>query len=615
NIHSRALSSSRRRGLSRGSKPLPDGKKKKFGKFTNVLDEFIHIVKTELELTFDLRRVANFTILRHINDAWKRHKSRLNKKYIKDAFQSQSKKNTENCNKVKASCTTGRTSMAIVRHNLAVERNVLDEDVGRADVFIKAHTKANKTYQCPEIITFGKDKKGHTMDMGIYITPSFVANAIHIVEENEDLKATNNELKTMLLNMRKDLDDHIKKTSGAPQIQPSSSYNAPSNSLQATQRKQSDLNRECKLNGCPEGIVAYGIVADVSPDAYCHNKQLGDGYYKIEIFNVINEDASLFRQDSFTKTMGDVYLIFHITYIIIEIIFSLYPDPSDVGSKFMRDDLLWGILDIDGLMDVLWGILDIVQPNTQTINKIFVPSVELIYSYVECLVLHQNNTGSRHSVTPAVALLKKLVFAPYAAVQTSTRLLQVPYPQQTMLGTDDAVENIALTTPPAASSDIASATGGITQVLIEEDSAISSVQYCCDGCSTVSILRHRWHCTVCPDFDLCEACYQVLDADSLPQPHSREHPMSAIRIEVESICGDGNEIHFSMDEISGGSSLLPVAASEDADIQSSSPSIHLLEADDEPVEFPSPSLINQRTVSISASKRVVNSLLLLELVE
>ncbi|KAF6136091.1 hypothetical protein GIB67_000495, partial [Kingdonia uniflora] len=52
------------------------------------------------------------------------------------------------------------------------------------------------------------------------------------------------------------------------------------------------------------------------------------------------------------------------------------------------DDFLWGILDIDGLMDVLWGILDIEQPDTQTISKIIVPSVELIYSYAECLVLN-----------------------------------------------------------------------------------------------------------------------------------------------------------------------------------------------------------------------------------
>ncbi|KAF6150700.1 hypothetical protein GIB67_020783, partial [Kingdonia uniflora] len=78
-----------------------------------------------------------------------------------------------------------------------------------------------------------------------------------------------------------------------------------------------------------------------------------------------------------------------------------------------------------------------------------------------------------------------------------------------MLGTDDAVENLASTTPPAASFDIASATGGITQFLIKEESATSSVQYCCD--------------------------------DRLPQPHSREHPMSAIPIEVESIDGDGTE--------------------------------------------------------------------------
>ncbi|KAF6141583.1 hypothetical protein GIB67_023755 [Kingdonia uniflora] len=120
-------------------------------------------------------------------------------------------------------------------------------------------------------LTLGKDKKGHMMAMGIDITPSFVANTIHIVEENEDLKAINNELKTMLLNMQNYLDDHIKKTSGTPQIQSSSSYNVPSNSSQATQRKQSYLNRECKFNSCPDGIVAYGIVVDVSPDVYCHN--------------------------------------------------------------------------------------------------------------------------------------------------------------------------------------------------------------------------------------------------------------------------------------------------------------------------------------------------------
>ncbi|XP_058115199.1 auxin transport protein BIG [Magnolia sinica] len=266
---------------------------------------------------------------------------------------------------------------------------------------------------------------------------------------------------------------------------------------------------------------------------------------------------------------------------------------------------------VDGLMQVLWGILDLEQPDTQTINNIVVPSVELIYSYAECLALHGNDASSR-SVAPAVVLLRKLLFAPYEAVQTSSslaissRLLQVPFPKQTMLATDDIMENTSSATVPP---DITSATGGNTQVMIEEDAATSSVQYCCDGCSTVPILRRRWHCNICPDFDLCEACYEVMDADRLPPPHSRDHPMSAIPIEVDSVGGDGNEIQFSMDELSD-TGLIRAAA--DISIQNSPPSIHLLESN-ESGEFPA-STIDQRIVSISASKRTVNSLLLRELV-
>ncbi|KAJ4973760.1 hypothetical protein NE237_006934 [Protea cynaroides] len=266
---------------------------------------------------------------------------------------------------------------------------------------------------------------------------------------------------------------------------------------------------------------------------------------------------------------------------------------------------------VDGLMQVLWGILDIEQPDTQTINNIVIPTVELIYNYAECLALHGNDATGR-SVAPAVVLLKKLLFSPYEAVQTSSslaissRLLQVPFPKQTMLATDDVAEN-SVSAP--VNAEVGNATGGHTQVMIEEDSTTSSVQYCCDGCSTVPILRRRWHCTVCPDFDLCEACYEVLDADRLPPPHSRDHPMSAIPIEVDSLGGDGNQIHFSMDDLSD-TNLLPVNA--DINVQNS-PSIHLLESN-ESGEFPG-SAIDQRIVSISASKRAVNSLLLHELIE
>ncbi|KAI4352365.1 hypothetical protein L6164_006625 [Bauhinia variegata] len=261
---------------------------------------------------------------------------------------------------------------------------------------------------------------------------------------------------------------------------------------------------------------------------------------------------------------------------------------------------------VDALMQVLWGILDFEQPDTQTMNNIVMSAVELIYCYAECLALHGKDAGL-HSVAPAVVLLKKLLFSSNEAVQTasslaiSSRLLQVPFPKQTMLATDDAVENVVSVPGPVDTS------GGNNQVLIEEDSITSSVQFCCDGCSTVPILRRRWHCTICPDFDLCEACYEVLDADRLLPPHSRDHPMTAIPIEVDSV-GDGNEFHFTSVDVSD-PNLLSVPA--DGSTQNSSSSIHDLEPN-ESGEFVA-SLTDP--VSISASKRAVNSLLLSELLE
>ncbi|KAJ4833094.1 hypothetical protein Tsubulata_001074 [Turnera subulata] len=247
---------------------------------------------------------------------------------------------------------------------------------------------------------------------------------------------------------------------------------------------------------------------------------------------------------------------------------------------------------VDGLMQVLWGILDLEQPDTQTLNNIVISSVDLIYCYAECLILHAKDTVGC-SVAPAVELFKKLLFSPNEAV---------PFPKQRMLATDDVADGVVSASGPAG------AVGSNAQVMIEEDSITSSVQYCCDGCSTVPILRRRWHCTVCPDFDLCEACYQVLDADRLPPPHSRDHPMTAIPIEAESLGGDGNEIHFSTDDANDSSSL---PGNADVNIQNSAPSIHVLEPN-ESGEF-SASVVD--TVSISASKRAVNSLLLSELLE
>ncbi|XP_047051247.1 auxin transport protein BIG-like [Lolium rigidum] len=266
---------------------------------------------------------------------------------------------------------------------------------------------------------------------------------------------------------------------------------------------------------------------------------------------------------------------------------------------------------VDGLMQVFWDILDLERPDTQMINNLVIPCVEFIYSYAECLALRANEKSGA-SVAPAVALLKKLLFAPYEAVQTSSslaissRFLQVPFPKQTMIANDDGSDNNAKT-----SASTMNPTSGNAQVMIEEDPATSSVQYCCDGCSTVPILRQRWHCNICPDFDLCETCYEILDADRLPAPHSKDHPMSAITIELDTFGGEGNDIHFPIDEPADTSVLHPPP--DDRSVKTSQSPIHVLDASGS-ADFPG-SMADQRTVSISASKRAINSLLLSCLIE
>ena len=43
----------------------------------------------------------------------------------------------------------------------------------------------------------------------------------------------------------------------------------------------------------------------------------------------------------------------------------------------------------------------------------------------------------------------------------------------------------------------------------------ASVVYCCDRCGQQPVVGLRWHCRVCKDFDLCDACYHAIQ-DSAP---------------------------------------------------------------------------------------------------
>ncbi|XP_024544363.1 auxin transport protein BIG [Selaginella moellendorffii] len=266
---------------------------------------------------------------------------------------------------------------------------------------------------------------------------------------------------------------------------------------------------------------------------------------------------------------------------------------------------------VENLVGVLWEILVLSdQLDAQTINDLVVLIVDLIYGYAECLSAHL----SVSSVSPAVNLLEKLLFAPQDAVRSSSslavssRLLQVPLPKQTMLLMDDGAEN---SRAGSLHSDSGTSTVASGQVMLEEDPGTASVQYCCDGCSTVPIQRRRWHCTVCPDFDLCEACFEVMDGDQLPPPHTRDHPMTAIAIEADTT-GNSHEIPFnSIDDLSE-ESLLQMAT--ELSLQSTAASLGSTMEATESCEFPE-NVPEVKAGSFSASKTLVNSLLLSGLLE
>ncbi|KAF6138834.1 hypothetical protein GIB67_015035, partial [Kingdonia uniflora] len=118
-----------------------------------------------------------------------------------DKFLAKSKRNKENRAKLIAPCTLGRTSMPITRHKLAEERGVTDEEIGRVEVYISAHTKKDKTIQCPNVIVRGELQNTMRKD-----PKSIRTGPNDAIAQNEELRYNNNELKFATEKLRKDLD-------------------------------------------------------------------------------------------------------------------------------------------------------------------------------------------------------------------------------------------------------------------------------------------------------------------------------------------------------------------------------------------------------------------------
>ncbi|KAF6172492.1 hypothetical protein GIB67_007005 [Kingdonia uniflora] len=194
--------------------------------------------------------------------------------YNSEKFLAKSKRNKEKWVKLIASCTLGRTSMPITRHKFK----------------------------------FGKERKGGTRGMYAGMNISLVEKDGRILNEKEELRSNNNELKFVTEKLRKDLDTLTKYVGNILVISPAD--NLPSqqatSSSQHEQEKHQHIDKECRFVGCPWRIVAHGIIVGVDPTDMCHPVALGDDFYKVAIHDIAYDNVLLFRPNSNIKRHLDV---------------------------------------------------------------------------------------------------------------------------------------------------------------------------------------------------------------------------------------------------------------------------------------------------------------------
>ncbi|KAF6156714.1 hypothetical protein GIB67_003861, partial [Kingdonia uniflora] len=150
----------------------------------------------------------------------------------------------------------------------AEERGATDEEIGRVEVYISAHTKKDKTIQCPDVIvelqnTMWKDPKCIRTGANDAIA--------QVISSTDNLH-----------------------------------FQQATSSSQREQETHQHIDKKYRLVGCLRRIVAHGVIVGVDPTDMCHSVALGDDFYKVAIHDIVDGNALLFRPNSNIKQLLDV---------------------------------------------------------------------------------------------------------------------------------------------------------------------------------------------------------------------------------------------------------------------------------------------------------------------
>ncbi|XP_058111800.1 uncharacterized protein LOC131255123 [Magnolia sinica] len=250
-----------------------------------------------------------------------------------EQFKRVSARNKVNRAKLKGPACLGRRSMAVTRHQMAMERNLTsDAEIGRGDVYLRAHTSKDKVVQYPDLVQkldelyssnpaskmtgvddaltqlVGSDSRGRMRGLGCSISKTGLKKSTPARSKLHNMAKEREGLAQEILEIKKSLID-IKSWVGMHQ-EAQSGQNLPSPPVaKSTQGSSPDtiyIGKKCELLGWGlRGVVARGQVHEVSPNAIVHCEPLAEGAFVVILTEIIHPDAPLWKEDGFASTLGE----------------------------------------------------------------------------------------------------------------------------------------------------------------------------------------------------------------------------------------------------------------------------------------------------------------------
>ncbi|KAF6156472.1 hypothetical protein GIB67_011273 [Kingdonia uniflora] len=307
-----------------------------YSKITDVPDEDIQNVMKGLEKGFYFPDVSEMYLRDKFATFWRNFKSDKYTKNVKGKNLALSKANNhefvpiddwhcfvDNCNSATFQAASARNSAN--RENLTTPACIgRDSMVVVCGLWFVVCYRLEKIRKCerlnPESKTTSvtdsvsksvdKDRKRCLIGLGAGVCPTLLKKAKHLLIQNEDLRDTNIELAGKVDALEKDLQklkDIVNVLASTSQGGSCSTSQPPSVPFQAPiSALNPDLNKKCILNGFNEAKVARGEVAFVDPATPIHQGILGEGFYKILLYEIYSPNCPLVKPDGYVNTLGEV---------------------------------------------------------------------------------------------------------------------------------------------------------------------------------------------------------------------------------------------------------------------------------------------------------------------